>query len=76
MLTDGQRQHLRRRIRSHGISGGRRWQRVAVTGPLEVVVRSSRTRETERAAAWLGELPTIVDELRVRWEDVPDGDAW
>jgi streptomycin 6-kinase len=42
--------------------------------PLEFA-RSTVEREGEPGAAWLAELPTIVDALLERWSCVPDGDV-
>jgi streptomycin 6-kinase len=42
-------------------------------GIPEAFVRSTVEREGERGAAWLAELPGIVEELLARWGCVPDG---
>ncbi len=42
-------------------------------GTPEAFSRSTIEREGEPGAAWLAELPGIVDELLQRWECVPDG---
>ncbi|MFF5278011.1 hypothetical protein [Streptomyces sp. NPDC000133] len=41
----------------------------------EAFVRSTVEREGERGAAWLAELPGIVEELLGRWGCVPDGEV-
>lgn len=41
----------------------------------EAFARSTVEREGEPGAAWLAELPGIVDELLRRWECVPDGEV-
>ncbi|MFE9644073.1 aminoglycoside phosphotransferase family protein [Streptomyces sp. NPDC006365] len=41
----------------------------------EAFARSTVDREGEPGAAWLAELPRIVDELLGRWECVPDGEV-
>ncbi|MEU0397147.1 aminoglycoside phosphotransferase family protein [Streptomyces sp. NPDC006208] len=41
----------------------------------EEFARSTVQREGGSGAAWLAELPTIVDELLERWQCVPDGDV-
>lgn len=41
----------------------------------EAFARSTVEREGTPGAAWLAELPGIVDELLGRWECVPDGDV-
>ncbi|MFF3691253.1 aminoglycoside phosphotransferase family protein [Streptomyces sp. NPDC002187] len=41
----------------------------------EAFVRGTVEREGESGAAWLAELPRIVDELLGRWQCVPDGDV-
>ncbi|MEV5962187.1 aminoglycoside phosphotransferase family protein [Kribbella sp. NPDC051952] len=38
-------------------------------------VHETTTREGERGAAWLADLPGIVDELQKRWDLVPDGEV-
>lgn len=42
-------------------------------GIPEAFARSTVEREGERGAAWLAELPGIVEELLERWGCVPDG---
>ena len=44
-------------------------------GTPEAFARSTVEREGEPGAAWLAELPRIVDELLGRWECVPDGEV-
>ncbi|MEJ8640770.1 aminoglycoside phosphotransferase family protein [Streptomyces sp. MS1.HAVA.3] len=44
-------------------------------GTPEAFSRSTIEREGEPGAAWLAELPGIVDELLERWECVPDGEV-
>ncbi|GAA3206863.1 hypothetical protein [Nonomuraea helvata] len=39
----------------------------------EGFARSTVEREGEPGAAWLAELPAIVEELLARWGCVPDG---
>ncbi|MEU0108295.1 aminoglycoside phosphotransferase family protein [Streptomyces sp. NPDC006251] len=39
----------------------------------EAFVRTTIAREGEPGAAWLAELPTLVDELIERWDCAPDG---
>jgi streptomycin 6-kinase len=41
----------------------------------ETFARTTIEREGETGAAWLAELPGIVDELLERWECVPDGEV-
>ncbi|MFD5410520.1 aminoglycoside phosphotransferase family protein [Streptomyces nojiriensis] len=41
----------------------------------EIFTRATVGREGAAGAAWLAELPGIVDELLERWECVPDGDV-
>ncbi|WP_406457852.1 aminoglycoside phosphotransferase family protein [Streptomyces sp. NBC_00876] len=41
----------------------------------EAFARSTIEREGERGAAWLAELPRIVEELLEHWECVPDGEV-
>ncbi|GCB48080.1 aminoglycoside phosphotransferase family protein [Streptomyces sp. NL15-2K] len=41
----------------------------------ETFVRTTVEREGETGAAWLAELPGIVDGLLERWECVPDGEV-
>lgn len=41
----------------------------------EAFTRSTVEREGEAGAAWLAELPGIVDELLGRWGCVPDGEV-
>lgn len=41
----------------------------------ETFARTTVEREGETGAAWLAELPGIVDELLERWECVPDGEV-
>ncbi|MFD7619351.1 aminoglycoside phosphotransferase family protein [Streptomyces sp. NPDC059802] len=41
----------------------------------EAFVRSTVEREGEPGAAWLAELPGIVEELLGRWDCVPDGEV-
>ncbi|MEV6382536.1 aminoglycoside phosphotransferase family protein [Streptomyces sp. NPDC051773] len=41
----------------------------------DAFVRSTVEREGEPGAAWLAELPCVVDELLDRWGCVPDGDV-
>ncbi|MEU6772402.1 aminoglycoside phosphotransferase family protein [Streptomyces sp. NPDC046759] len=45
-----------------------------ITMPEEFV-QSTVDREGEAGAAWLAELPGIVDDLLGRWECVPDGEV-
>ncbi|MGY5044827.1 hypothetical protein ACWDE0_04070 [Streptomyces sp. 900105755] len=42
-------------------------------GIPEALVRGTIEREGDRGAAWIAELPAIVDELLDRWDCVPDG---
>ena len=44
-------------------------------GTPEAFARSTVEREGEPGAAWLAELPRIVDDLLGRWECVPDGEV-
>ncbi|MEV1170401.1 aminoglycoside phosphotransferase family protein [Nonomuraea sp. NPDC049784] len=44
-------------------------------GIPEAFARSTVEREGEPGAAWLAELPRIVDDLLERWECVPDGEV-
>ncbi|MGW4958777.1 aminoglycoside phosphotransferase family protein [Nonomuraea sp. NPDC004186] len=44
-------------------------------GIPEVFARSTAEREGDPGAAWLAELPGIVDELLERWGCVPDGEV-
>lgn len=44
-------------------------------GTPEAFSRSTIEREGEPGAAWLAELPGIVDELLGRWDCVPDGEV-
>ncbi|MFF1844223.1 aminoglycoside phosphotransferase family protein [Streptomyces sp. NPDC058217] len=44
-------------------------------GLPEAFARSTVEREGERGAAWLAELPGIVEELLGRWGCVPDGEV-
>ncbi|KUN10258.1 kinase [Streptomyces yokosukanensis] len=44
-------------------------------GVPEVFARGTVEREGEPGAAWLAELPRIVDELLGRWGCVPDGEV-
>src|SRR6201991_1794485 len=41
----------------------------------EAFGRSTVEREGERGAAWLAELPSIVEELVDRWGCTPDGEV-
>lgn len=41
----------------------------------EEFVRSTIAREGDRGAAWLAELPAIVDELLASWDCEPDGEV-
>ncbi|MFI8387840.1 aminoglycoside phosphotransferase family protein [Streptomyces sp. NPDC085540] len=41
----------------------------------EMFTRCTLEREGAAGAAWLAELPSIVDELLARWECVPDGEV-
>lgn len=41
----------------------------------ETFARSTIEREGEPGAAWLDELPGIVEELSGRWKCVPDGEV-
>ncbi|MER6253930.1 aminoglycoside phosphotransferase family protein [Streptomyces sp. NPDC001584] len=41
----------------------------------EIFTRGTVEREGAAGAAWLAELPGIVDELLARWECVPDGEV-
>ena len=36
-------------------------------------VQGTVEREGERGAAWLAQLPQVVDEMLVRWACTPDG---
>ncbi|GGS20285.1 aminoglycoside O-phosphotransferase [Streptomyces nojiriensis] len=44
-------------------------------GTPEIFTRCTVEREGAAGAAWLAELPRIVDELLARWECVPDGEV-
>ncbi|MFI7637303.1 aminoglycoside phosphotransferase family protein [Nonomuraea sp. NPDC049400] len=44
-------------------------------GIPEAFARSTIEREGEPGAAWIAELPGIVEELLERWECVPDGEV-
>jgi streptomycin 6-kinase len=46
-----------------------------MTAVPETFVRNTVGREGERGAAWLAELPRLVDELLERWDCVPDGEV-
>ncbi|MBW8800495.1 MAG: phosphotransferase [Streptomyces sp.] len=42
-------------------------------GIPEALVRGTIDREGDRGAAWISELPAVVDDLLQRWDCVPDG---
>ncbi|WP_205856991.1 aminoglycoside phosphotransferase family protein, partial [Phytoactinopolyspora endophytica] len=44
-------------------------------GIPEAFARGTIEREGESGAAWIAELPRILDELLGRWECVPDGEV-
>ncbi|MEU8981396.1 aminoglycoside phosphotransferase family protein [Streptomyces sp. NPDC048309] len=44
-------------------------------GVPDASTRSTVEREGETGAAWLAELPRLVDQLLERWECVPDGEV-
>jgi streptomycin 6-kinase len=44
-------------------------------GIPEALVRGTIDREGDRGAAWVAELPSIVDELLERWDCAPDGEV-
>ncbi|MCM9076734.1 aminoglycoside phosphotransferase family protein [Streptomyces spororaveus] len=46
-----------------------------MVGTPEIFTRGTVEREGAAGAAWLAELPSIVDELLARWECVPDGEV-
>ncbi|MEU9451415.1 aminoglycoside phosphotransferase family protein [Streptomyces sp. NPDC048277] len=44
-------------------------------GIPEALVRGTIDREGDRGAAWIAELPSIVEDLLDRWDCVPDGEV-